>query len=102
MEPYNLIVMRDLIQNHNETRGGVAIAHRNRINKERETAHIAAVNAAKAAGTAEPPAPATVNNTSEEVAQATYDELSANQGKFPKCVEKYDKLAKQFDAHNKK
>ena len=94
--------MSDLIQNHKETRVDVAIVHKDRINKERETAYNVEVKAAQAAGTAEPPAPATVNNTSEEVAKATYDELFANQVKFPKCVEKFNELAKQFDAHKNK
>jgi len=102
MEPFNLIVIRDLIQNHKETRVKVAIPHKDRINAERETAHMATVKAAKAAGTAEPPVPATVNNTSEEVAQAVYQELLAKKNKYPKCVENYNELAKKFDTHNKK
>ncbi len=102
MKPYNLIVMRDLIKNHEETRVEVAIVQKNRINKERETAHMEVVKAAKAAGTAIPPPPAELKNTSKEVAKATYDELSANEDKYPKCVEKYNELAKQFDTHKKK
>jgi uncharacterized membrane protein YqiK len=97
MEPLNLIVMRDLIQNHQQTRVDVAIDHKNRINKERETAHAAAANAAKAAGTAAPAAPANVNNTSEEVARATYDTLHADQAKYAASVARYNELAKQFD-----
>lgn len=98
MEAFNLIVMRQLIQNHEATRK-VAIKHKNAMNNQQQAAYQAAV-AATTAGQSPPPEPVALNNTSEEVVRAAYNEIAADEANHPASVEKYDARVERFKKHN--
>lgn len=99
MEPANMIVMKQLIEQHKPTRM-LAIAHKNAMHAQRQAVHQAAVAAAAAAGQPPPPAPEVLGNVSLEVMQATDAEIRGNEAAHQQSVDRYYEMVKQYDKHN--